>query len=482
MNYFILFYSAVKSAKLSGMIVLAMLPMVANAQLYQDASNSTAAIVRDPARQTSTEIDAVISNPAGTAFMNDGLHFSLSGKESKRSIELNYEGNEATNTARDILPSLQAVFKKGRWSFSASFANEGGYGFWCSSESPLANFSINNHNDFWWTHEKKMNEKWGNNAYGIDETDKLMSRMKVSGDLYNYTIRLGVAKQFGKLSAYLGIRTNYVTEKTELDVYRWVEEGGYQISPYKYFSFGQEWYNNDIERYKNHPNHYETDYPRMNGWGFSPVVGLDFKTGKFNFALKYEFEAKIHTNDGFSSFHIPAVLSGGASWQILNNLKFAVGGTFTHQKARDANGKDYLYGMSQTSKSDPNFSFFPEHSPLLPKWGADNVDRTSTSFNVSASISFSPFNRFLISLGYTYASRGPLYKSIYPLSLAIPANRKFDMLSGGFCYQFSDNVKFDFGVSKVLPASDSQFYTLNVQTFDNIQTLNVSAGISVNLK
>lgn len=57
----------------------AMIPIGVNSQLYEYASGSTAVIVRDPARQTSTDIDAAIYNSAGTAFLAKGLHFSLNG-------------------------------------------------------------------------------------------------------------------------------------------------------------------------------------------------------------------------------------------------------------------------------------------------------------------------------------------------------------------------------------------------------------------
>ena len=517
-----------KFRKLSGVISLALLPVAANAQLYQDASNSTAVVVRDPARQASTEIDAVIYNPAGTAFLDDGWHFSLNGKVSRRSMVLGYDGYDVTNTARDILPSVQAAFKKGKWSFSASLANEGGYMNWNNGEAPLTSHSFNVSNNRAWSSVVGRYDELAtviNDTYehigrttslttkdfGISESDMLMSRVNCWGDLTNYTLRLGAARQFGNFSAYIGIRTNYVTEHTTLGIKRWVENGEGSISPSMYFStiaektkselkavrnatesffneHGQTYNMDDYEEVvedlnkilvecANHPDYYEMrDYPRMNGWGLTPVIGLDYKAGNFNFAVKYEFETKIHTNNGYESFHIPAVLSGGASWQIMDNLKVAVGGTFTHLKTN----QQYGHTQSASLKSE-YLTFVPNTNAVVNSEFTTKDDGTSTSFDVSASVSFSPFKRFLVSLGYTYASRGLLYKYCYPQSISGGGNIRADVLSGGFCYQVSDNVKLDFGLSKMLPHSANYYRGLNFEKFGDMQTTNVSLGVTVSL-
>ena len=51
-------------------------PLFAQGYL-SDMTGVNAVLSRDPARQASTEIDAVLTNPAGTAFLEDGFHFSL---------------------------------------------------------------------------------------------------------------------------------------------------------------------------------------------------------------------------------------------------------------------------------------------------------------------------------------------------------------------------------------------------------------------
>lgn len=54
---------------------LVFIPIVVNAQTSLNENIANALVVRDPARQSSTEIDAVVYNPAGTAFLDDGFHF-----------------------------------------------------------------------------------------------------------------------------------------------------------------------------------------------------------------------------------------------------------------------------------------------------------------------------------------------------------------------------------------------------------------------
>jgi len=115
-----------KTFRFIGLVVLALLPVATNAQLYQDVSSSTAAIVRDPARQASTEIDAVINNPAGTAFLKDGWHFSLSGRVNRQNIDLQSFSSTSTQMMVDYIPSLQAAYKKTKLPYRCLIQTKGG--------------------------------------------------------------------------------------------------------------------------------------------------------------------------------------------------------------------------------------------------------------------------------------------------------------------------------------------------------------------
>ena len=80
------------------------------------------------------------------------------------------------------------------------------------------------------------------------------------------------------------------------------------------------------------------------GWGIAPVIGIDYQTGAFNFAAKYEFKTRMRmknnstleeasvieaTNkfvDGTSvAEDAPALLTLGAQWSILDNVRLNLG-------------------------------------------------------------------------------------------------------------------------------------------------------------
>ncbi|MDR0658517.1 MAG: hypothetical protein LBG18_06250, partial [Mediterranea sp.] len=89
------------------------------------------------------------------------------------------------------------------------------------------------------------------------------------------------------------------------------------------------------------------------GWGVTPVLGVDFKTGKWNVGLKYEFNTRLNVEnktkiddtglfaDGVNTPHdIPSLLSVGVSYEILPVLRASVGyHHFFDTHARMANDK-----------------------------------------------------------------------------------------------------------------------------------------------
>lgn len=83
-----------------------------------DMTTANAVLTRDPARQASTGIDAVITNPAGTALLEDGFHFSVNGIFSYQKIESTINESSSVLHSHDtrILPAVQLAYKKNRWS------------------------------------------------------------------------------------------------------------------------------------------------------------------------------------------------------------------------------------------------------------------------------------------------------------------------------------------------------------------------------
>jgi long-chain fatty acid transport protein len=104
-------------------------------------TNQSVHFLRNPARDASTEIDAVYTNPAGlTQLSEEGLHFSLNNQSAfqTRTITQTFApfamngGNETKafkGTAEALfIPSILAAYKTGDWVFSGSFTIAGGGG------------------------------------------------------------------------------------------------------------------------------------------------------------------------------------------------------------------------------------------------------------------------------------------------------------------------------------------------------------------
>jgi long-chain fatty acid transport protein len=103
-------------------------------------TNQSAAWVRLPARNASTDIDAAYYNPAGMTKLADGFHFSLSNQTiyQTKTVNNNYKGPGGLfglnnpeyigDVKAPVFPSVYAVYKKNRLAFSLGFNPVGGGG------------------------------------------------------------------------------------------------------------------------------------------------------------------------------------------------------------------------------------------------------------------------------------------------------------------------------------------------------------------
>lgn len=102
-------------------------------------TNQSVHFLRNPARNASTEIDAVYTNPAGLTFLSDGLHLSLTSQSAFQTrtitstfnpFAFNNNGNPTKvfkgEASAPIIPSFQLAYKNDKFVFSTSFAVTGG--------------------------------------------------------------------------------------------------------------------------------------------------------------------------------------------------------------------------------------------------------------------------------------------------------------------------------------------------------------------
>lgn len=267
-------------------------------------TNQNVAFNRMMSREASIGIDGVYYNPAGVVFLGEGHHLSLNWQLAyqTRTIKNGYDlfKNNVNNpiTPREfkgeafapVIPSLQYAYNKGRWSFQANLALTGGGGK-CTFDNGLGSF------------EKIVGETAmgacglagavdgaAKGALGAAYPKNIFSEMFGSdgkysydsymhGRQYYYGISIGAAyKVSDNFSAFAGLRTVYAS----CNYYGYVR---------------------DI-KVGNTPLYTVLDPTKTDaadillscdqtGLGFTPIIGIDYKTGRWNFSAKYELKTRM---------------------------------------------------------------------------------------------------------------------------------------------------------------------------------------------
>ena len=263
-------------------------------------TNQNIAFNRMMSREASIGIDGVYFNPAGVAFLGQGHHLSLNWQLAyqDRSIKNDYQlfTNNVNNpiTPRTfkgkafapVIPSLQYAYNKGRWSFQANLALAGGGGK-CTFDNGLGSF------------EKIVSEtamgacklaqvvdgvaaQYGvpavfQSKFGTDGKYTYDSYMH--GRQYYYGISIGAAyKVNDNFAVYGGVRTVYAL----CNYYGYVRDIKVGNMPLYQVLDPTKTTAADIEL--------SCD---QTGLGFTPMIGVDFKTGRWNFSAKYEFKTRM---------------------------------------------------------------------------------------------------------------------------------------------------------------------------------------------
>ena len=267
-------------------------------------TNQNVAFNRMMSREASIGIDGVYYNPAGVVFLGEGHHLSLNWQLAyqTRIIKNGYDlfKNNVNNpiTPREfkgeafapVIPSLQYAYNKGRWSFQANLALTGGGGK-CTFDNGLGSF------------EKIVGETAmgacglagaldgaAKGALGAAYPKNIFSEMfgtdgkysydsYMHGRQYYFGISIGAAyKVSDNFSAFAGLRTVYAS----CNYYGYVR---------------------DI-KVGNTPLYTVLDPTKTDaadillscdqtGLGFTPIIGIDYKTGRWNFSAKYELKTRM---------------------------------------------------------------------------------------------------------------------------------------------------------------------------------------------
>lgn len=402
-------------------------------------TNQNISFLRNPARDAAIGIDGVYSNPAGVAFMNEGFHFAFNWQMAAQTRTIlttnpNYLlGVNNTSATKEyegkafvpFLPSVQAAYNTGKWSFQFNFAVHGGGGR-CEFSNGLGSFENAVANI-----ASSLNGLTSQIGAGFQDLQTMMNAAGVpgiqtinpvtgysfdqfmEGKQYYFGFTLGSAyKVTDNFSVYGGVRFLYgtATYKAKLENIK-VQNGGNLSSLKEYFggvagavanngavindkieetiggimaghkvskeeaiqlasgdpkfqalvSAGQQLQgvgaglsekSELLDQYADGVN-LQSD---QTAFGVAPIIGADYRTEKFNFAVKYEFKAcmmmknkstvdKVSAIPAVNKFldgtsvheDSPSMLAVGAEWKALPNARLSLG----YHHFFDKNAKKY---------------------------------------------------------------------------------------------------------------------------------------------
>jgi len=224
-------------------------------------TNYHIAFDRMMARGATFDIDAAYSNPAGLAWGHDDFQLSLNFQKpwQDRDIETtipgfmgaDYNKKFAGKASAPIVPALFASYKKDRWAVSAMIGIVGSGGFVEYDDGvPMFNVPLT---------AMLASNGVTPNMYTLDT--QMKGKQYIYGAQVNFTYRIT-----DWLSAAVGMRANYYD-----GYYR-----GHVVA--------------DMSGTKLVNLQLDCD---QKGWGFAPIVSLNYHQGPLTLAARYEFRTKI---------------------------------------------------------------------------------------------------------------------------------------------------------------------------------------------
>ncbi len=343
-------------------------------------TNQSIDFLRNPARDAAIGLDGVYSNPAGVAFMPEGFYLGINWQyaHQTRTIECNNplfalgkkNNGQSTKTFEGIadapfLPSIQAAYNKGNWSLQFNFSVPGGGGA-CEFQDGLGSFES--------VVGGIANQLKPLGATGYDMDGYMQGRQ------YYFGFQLGAAYKVTKdLSVYGGLRVLYGTATYKAKISNimvntangYLDFGSFLQGATTTIDAGISKVNAGIAQYQaagvDVPAELTTQLAQLEGTkqslnslqkysqgvnllcnqssvGVAPVIGIDWRVGKFNFAAKYEAKTEIHMKNESTvneASEIPAVnkfrdgekidedspaqLAVGAMWNISDDFRLNVG-------------------------------------------------------------------------------------------------------------------------------------------------------------
>lgn len=369
-------------------------------------TNQNIAFNRNFARDGVIAIDGVYSNPAGVAFLEKGWHLSFNFQNAyqTRTIQSGMAVEAAQSTpfykpfmlnggdaegmkkyvgkaSVPILPSFQGAYVGEKWSFQLGVGLIGGGGK-ATFDEGLGSFE----------RQVALIPAALAQAGLASATPAYSLSSNINGQQYIFGVQMGASYKFkDNLSAYAGMRVNYVYNKYTGSITNITANiGGANENLYGYFGNRASQLNAQAAALKAQAEatadatlkakllagaaqaeggaklmtekqgqvkdkHLECT---QTGWGVTPIIGLDFKTGRWNFGTRLEFNTHLNIEnntkvDDTGLFQhgvntpsdLPGLWTAGAQYSILPNLRaMASYHLYFDKSAKMANDKQKLLG------------------------------------------------------------------------------------------------------------------------------------------
>ena len=398
-------------------------------------TNQNATFLRNPARDAAIAIDGVYSNPAGVVFLPEGFHLSLSWqaafqKRQITSINPLYqigEGNNGTEkffegkSVAPVIPSFQAAYVlNDKLALSAQFAVGGGGGK-CEFDNGLPMFekligsTLQGANAESYGLSQQLTGKQYYYGLQIGASYKLTDKVAVFGGLRGVLANCSYTGSISNItangisaSAYLtgvsqlaaSAAEQYAAAAAQLQAAGLLEQAQEAAAAAEQYQIAAQSAGTGAALFG-------TDLVldcSQKGFGVTPIVGVDVNLGKLNLAAKYEFRTKINLeNDSKGNTpnvdaimpayadgnkvrsDIPAILTLGAQYSVLPNVRVAAG--FHYYWDKDAKGTpisegDNTWEALLGAEWDLNKKFMVSAGVQRTQYGFKDSDISDLSFNI----------------------------------------------------------------------------------------------------
>ncbi len=406
-----------KHILLSGLLLIVISPVsIFAAGIYQN-QNQSAEFIRTVNRNASTEVDAVYFNPAGTAFLKDGVHLYISDqyindqrevRNSSKVIQTyvavptdqKYNGTATTF----LYPDIYFVYK------SKDLAIFGGFGIIGAGASASFNNGLPMFDTLALGYLAALSGGFENLNY--------KSNISMEGMQAMLGFSLGGAYKINnKLSFALGARFVYFMQTAEIK-FHWIEGSGPGINPA------------DV-----------TDMRismTADGFASSIIASAHVRPlPDMNIGMKFEYHTPLEVKNNTKIMEVPKKL-----WDmedVRKGLESYSNGAVSKKTMPMLASIGISYLFFSKLKLEIDFTYFFNKAT---DWGTDQYNeiisqKFNDGYDVGLAIEYEIINGLKISAGSTYSVSGRTEKSSNDVDIGLDAIT----LGFGVTYAFTENLQ-----------------------------------------